>query len=135
MFGRLFSNRPRADSRAAQLSIDLVNRIRIDRGQRISQPIPVVYATNWEFMGTLTGMVDFWVTSMGDNTPVKEALAQVLVGLFGDNAQRAYDTVTAGINNNVYMAALESTYQHLEWVGTLDAGSRPAHLRFMEKFF
>ena len=135
MFGRLFSNRPRVDSRAAQVSIDLINRIRIDRGQRISKPLPVVYATNWEFMGTLVGMVDFWVASMGDKTPVKEALAQVLGAIFADNAQRAYDTVTAGVDNKVFMNALESTYQHLEWVGTLDPDSRPAHLRFFDKFF
>jgi hypothetical protein len=137
MFGRLFSNRPRVDSVAAQISIDLINRNRLNAnyGESVSRQIPVVYATNWEFMGTLTGMVESCVISMGDNTPVKEALAQVLVGLFGDNAQKAYATVTAGVDSDAFMAAFENIQRHLEWVGTLNENDRSRHLRFMEKYF
>src|SRR5437870_2563559 len=72
MFKRLLSiGRP--SSKAAGFCVDLLNRTRIDAGYPASKPLPVVYATNEEFIGSLLGLVDFMVGRLGDPNPYKRS--------------------------------------------------------------
>jgi hypothetical protein len=113
--------------------MDFFNRTRLDAGGDPSKPLPLVYATNWEFIGCMLGVVDHLGSQY--ETPPNEMLLEIIPLLFGPHAKAAFSTIQVGGSSDELMRALEETEKRLQWIGTLPREQRPEQLRFMQRFF
>ena len=132
MFGGLFGAK-RPISEASQVCMDFFNRTRLDAGDNPRKPLALVYATNWEFIGCMLGVVDF-IGSQYRTRP-NEILLEIVPALFGPNAKTAFSTIQVGGANDELVRALEKTEEHFRRIGSLPREQRNEQMRFMQRFF
>ncbi len=135
MFGRMFSSKSKL-SKTAQMCVDLIVQARIEAGYKGGDVvIPIKYASNYAFVGSLIGLVDYMIWHFEDSTSPALAVQEVITKIFGDNASVAMVTVNGGGDNDDLLDAMSSTQEYLENVPTRSATETAKYLLFMKRFF
>ncbi len=127
---KLFSP-PRLQYESAQISVDVIRRIRMDLGQDGLDSLSALHATNDEFIGTLLGIIDYLASQRGE--PTKQSFPLAVKELFGKNAELAFATIRAGSQRPELMNSMQNIQMKLGNAHSPEESGRV--LKSLEKFF